>query len=116
MNYQPLKKKLKEEKTRLQKDIEVTAPIANSDHIGYSTHQADDASDVFEQTKNAAVHDQLQWLLTEVEHALTKFEQGTYGICEVCGKIITYARLEILPTARFCIEDQQKIEKKVVAS
>ena len=116
MKYQALKKKLLDEKKRLQKDLEVTAPIVNTDHVGYSTHQADDASDVFEQTKNAAVHDQLEWLLSEVEHALAKLEQGTYGICEVCGKEIPFARLEILPTARFCIDDQQKIEKKVIAS
>src|SRR5262249_37529387 len=109
-------KKLQDEKQRLQKDLEVTAPIVNTDHVGYSTHQADDATDVFEQTKNATVHEQLQWLLGEVEYALSKFEQGTYGICEVCGKTITFARMEILPTARLCIDDQQKMEKKVVAS
>lgn len=116
MNYQPLKKKLLEEKARLQKDLALTAPVATTDHVGYSTHQADDATDVFEQTKNATVHEQLQWLLGEVEYALNKFEQGVYGICEVCGKTIPFARLEILPTARLCIDDQQKMEKKVVAS
>ncbi len=116
MDFQKLKKKLQEEKARLQKDIEVTAPIAATDHVGYSTHQADDASDVFEQTKNATVHNQLQWLLGEVEHALAKLANGTYGKCEACGRPIADARLEVLPTARFCIDDQQKMEKKVLAS
>src|SRR5947208_1064113 len=105
MNVQAIKQRLLEEKARLQKDIEVTAPIVAEDHVGYSTHQADDASDVFEQTKNAAIHDQLEWLLAEVEHALTKFELGTFGVCEVCGRPIPDGRLDALPTARLCMND-----------
>lgn len=42
--------------------------------------------------------------LAEVEHALQKFEQGTYGICERCGKAIDPARLEILPQAKLCVD------------
>ena len=86
MNLQAQKKALLNEQARLRKDIEVTAPIVNSDHPGYSTHMADDASDVFEQEQNAMVHGQLQWLLSEVEHALEKIEDGTFGRCEACGK------------------------------
>jgi RNA polymerase-binding protein DksA len=113
MNIQAFKKMLLDEKARLQKDIDVTAPIVTKEHVGYSTHQADDASEVYEQEKNAAVHDQLKWLLTEVEHALAKFEDGTFGQCEQCGKLISAARLEALPTARLCMMDQEKMEKKV---
>lgn len=116
MNVKLIKQKLLDERARLQKDIEVTSQVAAEDHVGYSTHQADDASDVFEQTKNAAVHDQLEWLLAEVEHALAKFDQGTYGLCEECGKPIHEGRLEALPTARLCMDDQQKLEKKVITS
>src|SRR5256885_16940629 len=109
-NVHAIKQRLLEEKAHLQKDLEVTAPIAAEDHVGYSTHQADDASDVFEQTRNAAVHDQLEWLLAEVDHALSKVELGTYGLCEVCGKRIAEGRLEALPTARLCMDDQKKLE------
>ena len=116
MNVQAIKQKLLDERARLLKDIEVTSPIVAEDHVGYSTHQADDASSVFEQTKNAAVHDQLEWLLAEVEHALAKFENGTYGKCEDCGQAIDAARLEALPTARYCMMDQQKLEKKANAT
>lgn len=116
MNKQIFKKKLQEEKVRLLRDIESTAPVIGEGHVGYSTHQADDASEVFEQTKNDALHDQLEWLLAEVEHALTKFEKGTYGVCEVCGKPIGDGRLEALPTARTCMDDQKKLEKKVLPS
>ena len=116
MNVKLIKQKLLDERARLQKDIEVTSQVASADHVGYSTHQADDASDVFEQTKNAAVHDQLEWLLAEVDHALTKFDTGKYGLCEECGKPILAGRLDALPTARLCMADQQKLEKKVIPS
>lgn len=116
MKYQPFKKKLEEEKARLEKDLAVTAPIISEEHVGYSTHQADQASEVFEQTKNATVHRQLEWLLGEVEHALAKFPLGGYGLCEACGLPIHEGRLEALPTARYCMTDQQKLEKKVAAS
>ncbi len=116
MNYEPLKQKLIEERARLQKDIAFNEPIVATEHVGYSTHQADDASDVYEQTRNATLQSQLEWLLGEVNYALTKFEKGTYGKCEACGEEIAFQRLDVLPTARFCIVDQQKMEKKVVAA
>lgn len=46
--------------------------------------------------------------LREVEHALAKFEEGTYGKCEVCGSDIAPARLEAKPAARSCIECASK--------
>jgi len=43
--------------------------------------------------------------LEEVDAALKRLEDGTYGICEVCGKPIGAARLEAMPAARLCIVD-----------
>lgn len=42
--------------------------------------------------------------LTDVEHALAKFEAGTFGMCEACNQPIPPARLEAKPAARYCIE------------
>ncbi len=112
MNKHNYKKRLLDEKARLLRDLEATRPVIDEVHVGYSTHQADDASDVFEQSKNETVHEQLEWLLSEVEHALGKFEDGTYGLCEVCGRPIGDGRLEALPTARYCMDDQVKQEKR----
>jgi RNA polymerase-binding protein DksA len=46
----------------------------------------------------------LQEQLEEVERALRKMDEGTYGLCENCGKEIAQPRLEAIPTARFCID------------
>jgi RNA polymerase-binding transcription factor DksA len=41
--------------------------------------------------------------LRDVDDALAKFDAGTYGTCEECGEPIAAARLEAMPSARFCI-------------
>ena len=51
---------------------------------------------------------ELQETLDEVDAALLRLEEGTYGICEVCGKPICAARLEAMPAARLCIVDAAK--------
>lgn len=49
--------------------------------------------------------------LEAISDALKKIEEGTYGICESCGKEIAYERLEAVPTARLCVECKNKLEK-----
>jgi RNA polymerase-binding transcription factor len=46
--------------------------------------------------------------LNEIDTALSKFDNGTYGVCEVCGGPISEARLEAMPAARTCIECKSK--------
>ena len=48
--------------------------------------------------------------LSEIEAALRRLDDGTYGLCEVCGKPIPDERLEANPTARFDIEHQRAAE------
>lgn len=49
--------------------------------------------------------------LRDVENALRRIELGTYGVCEECGRPIGYERLMAYPTARRCLEDQQRHER-----
>jgi RNA polymerase-binding transcription factor DksA len=41
--------------------------------------------------------------MVDVEHALSRFDDGTYGSCEVCGRSIPFERLEAIPQARHCV-------------
>jgi len=54
--------------------------------IGYSTHQADDATEAFEQAKGLTLRQNTERLLQQVESALARFEDGTYGLCRDCGR------------------------------
>lgn len=65
---------------------------------------ADTAQVSAEQGEAQALAAQLRDQLDDVEHALTRLDEGTYGTCEVCGRPIGDARLEVMPATRFCIE------------
>jgi DnaK suppressor protein len=54
------------------------------------------------------VHDRLQTTLADVERALVKLEEGSYGTCDVCGEPVGDERLEALPWAVRCVKDAAK--------
>ena len=49
--------------------------------------------------------------LMEIDEALDRIEDGTFGICEDCGEPIALKRLEVIPDARYCVECQENLEK-----
>ncbi len=68
----------------------------------------EEATESFEFEKRLALEKQLRERLAEVGHALQKFEEGTYGLCDICGKPIDPARLEALPQATVCMACKAK--------
>lgn len=74
------------------------------DHPTNGNHMADDASEVFEQTKDLALKHHLEDMLEQVNHALARIEKGTFGICENCGNAILAARLRALPFVSLCFD------------
>jgi RNA polymerase-binding protein DksA len=109
--HEKLKKQLKEEHKRLKSQLS-TSPVHDRGAIGYSTHQADDATEAFEQAKGLAMRQNTERLLDQVERALARFEDGTYGLCADCGRLIDPARLEALPYAQLCLDCQSRQERK----
>jgi DnaK suppressor protein len=71
----------------------------------------DVAVDVVEMQQKQAIliHDQA--LLQEVDDALARIENGTYGRCIVCGRAIPQKRLEAIPWAARCVKDEEEVEK-----
>ena len=63
----------------------------------------EEAAETQELEKRLALEKRVRDQLAEVEHALHKFEEGTYGLCEGCGQPIDPARLEALPQAKLCM-------------
>jgi len=79
---------------------------------GYSFHMADAGTDSMEREKAFDIASKEGRLLMEIDDALRRLYNGTYGICEVSGKPISRARLEALPWARLSIAEQEKLEKE----
>ncbi|HEX6208331.1 MAG TPA: TraR/DksA C4-type zinc finger protein [Actinomycetota bacterium] len=73
-------------------------------------HPADVATETFERAKDLSIVEQLEDRLADVDRALERIEDGSYGVCEACGKPIVRERLAAIPAARFCVEDQARLE------
>lgn len=69
--------------------------------------QAAAASQVFEQQRDLALRDKNAQHLVDVEAAIARLDDGTYGTCLRCGRPIAPERLDALPWAAHCIECQR---------
>jgi len=77
-------------------------------------HMADAGTDSYEQEFALGLMDNERKLLREIEDALGRIEQKTYGTCEATGAPISKARLEAKPWARYCFEYARKLEQGLV--
>lgn len=77
-------------------------------------HMADIGTDNYEQEFALGLMDSERKLLREIDDALGRIEQKTYGICEGTGKPIPKTRLEAQPWARYCIEYARMLEQGLV--
>lgn len=85
---------------------------ASGDLSGYSFHMADVASDNYEVEFSLGRASDEQNIMYTIDEALKRVEDGTYGNCTQCGKLIPKKRLEALPHTELCIVCQSKNESK----
>lgn len=79
---------------------------------GYGNHMADDATGVFEQTRNLSLRESLEDTLKRVDEALERFDKGSYGGCEDCGREIEWGRLKVLTYTSLCVECVRRHERE----
>lgn len=116
--YDNIKQNLVAEKQHLEAriketdhyDLNKSMSISTGELSQYDNHPADTATDTYERGKDIALFEHINQELEDVEAALGKLENGTYGICEVSGKEISLERLEAMPTARTVIEYSKENE------
>lgn len=107
------KKRLEEMKSHVTQVIEgskkeVTAPDESK---GYSQHSADEGTDDFVKQVNLEVTNKEFGLLRQIDRALEKVDEGTYGVCDLSGEEIPLKRLEAVPYATMTVKAQEKFEK-----
>ncbi|MBA2427339.1 MAG: TraR/DksA C4-type zinc finger protein [Actinobacteria bacterium] len=120
MDTQQVRKRLLDERTRLEgaraglldEDLQESEESATGELASTDQH-ADIASETVERETGNSILEQVEGELTDVDRALVRLDDGSYGFCEACGKPIGEARLEAVPTARFCVEDQAAQERGV---
>lgn len=112
----PYRKQLEEEKARLLSAVgflERENPGSISDELGEvadggtDNHLADTATAMYDRELDEGLEEGAKDTLAEIDAALQRIEDGTYGICEVCGKPIGAERLAAIPWTRFCIDDSR---------
>jgi RNA polymerase-binding protein DksA len=88
--------------------------IADGDLSNMPIHMADAGTDNYEQEFALGLLDNERKLLREIDDALERIEQKTYGTCEATGVPISKARLEAKPWAKYCVEYARKLEQGLV--
>ncbi len=81
----------------------------------FDQHEADIGTETFEREKDLSILEQVEAELADVEHAIRRLEEGTYGTCEACGRPIGDERLQAMPATRLCRDDQLKAENEARA-
>src|SRR5213595_29920 len=96
--------------------IELNQPISFEDSGELSSvdnHFADNATDLHEREKQTVLIQNAQHIVKEVNEALERISEGTYGICVDTREDIPYERLEVLPYAKRTKEAQQQLEQEM---
>jgi DnaK suppressor protein len=111
---------LLEERTRVQgaiDNIHAENPGSLEDDTGElggaatDQHLGDVATATFERELSETLEDNAEAVLAAIDRALERIEKGTYGTCQRCGRAIPEERLEALPYAELCIDDQRALER-----
>lgn len=119
MDADAARTRLDQERTRLQglregfDDLNSESEEASLGELSsMDQHQADVGTETFNRERDLSILENVEAELADVEHAIRRLDDGTYGTCEACGKTIEDARLEAVPAARFCLDDQAVAERE----
>jgi RNA polymerase-binding protein DksA len=100
---------LEAERARLR--AELAEEIESPGQMTYGS-QAAAATHVFEQQRDLALRERAQIHLGQVDVALARLDEGSWGTCHRCGNPIAAARLEALPWAAYCIACQTIVDRE----
>ncbi|HEX5993480.1 MAG TPA: TraR/DksA C4-type zinc finger protein [Thermomicrobiales bacterium] len=114
-----LRKRLEERRAEIESDMSYMAAEMRSigvdqdeENGSLGNHIADDGSNVAEAERIVTVSEDLQQILAQVNAALERMSDGTYGTCQRCERPIGEERLEAFPYVAYCIECQSIIERE----
>ena len=85
---------------------------ASGDLSAYTVHMADMSADTYERELAMNIASSEQEVLYQIDDALKRIDEGTYGVCQQCGKPIVMSRLRAVPYTSMCIECQRSKEQK----
>jgi len=107
VDTQTVRQELQTELARLETQLE--RQHAEADTVpGRGEQSTEQASQTLEQERSLALTQNLRTMIEQVQAALRRLENGTYGVCEGCGQAISPERLQALPFATQCVRCKEK--------
>ena len=107
INFKLLRSRLENEQKQLNEELgQLRASVRPAEERREGSpfgKREEEATESLELERRLALEKQIREQLADMEHALRKFDEGKYGICERCGEPIDPARLEALPQAKLCL-------------
>jgi len=113
-DFNLLRRRLETERESLLEVLKTTALVTERREREPYGEYGELAAEIVEVEKGLILEKRVRDQLAEVEHALHKFDQGSYGLCEICGQPIEPARLEALPQASLCLSCKARRAKNVM--
>lgn len=109
-----LRQRLVEERTELETQLttieETSFATSQSDmsgEVSFDEENADAGTFTFERERDLSIENNVRDLMGKIDRALSRMDEGSYGLCSRCGKPIEKARLKALPYVDLCIKDAQ---------
>ena len=117
--FEPYKKLLLKAKEQIVGDIQSlsdentgSANDRSGDVSGHALHMADVATDMYDREFLLGLASNDRELLYEIDEAMSRIEEGIFGMCNDCKKPIPVTRLKAIPQVRTCLKCQEKMESK----
>ena len=104
--------KLAEEIKSIAQDVSTSPREASGDLSAYTVHLADMAADTYDRELSMNIVSSEQEILYQIDDALKRLDDGSYGVCQQCNQPITMSRLKAVPYASLCINCQRAKEQK----
>ncbi len=102
---------LEEERAKLVHQLEELGATESGDlraDVDYGESFSDAAAVTAERTERLGLVESLKAMLDDVDGALARIEDGTYGVCTSCGSSISPARLQFRPESAYCVDCKSK--------
>jgi DnaK suppressor protein len=119
MDKATIRRRLEEERTRLQgireglqRDQDEATGESAGELSSIDQHPGDLGTETLALETTLSLLEQVDEELVELDAAAERLERGTYGTCQACGRPIGDERLEAMPAARFCVQDQAQAERE----
>jgi RNA polymerase-binding transcription factor len=115
----PFRDALVDERRRVAaaiQNLHADHPGSISDETGedavYDNHLADTATETYDREVDYSLEENSEHVLADIDAALKRIDDGTYGLCADCGHQIAEERLEARPWATLCIGCQRERERR----